>query len=210
RCLGPLAKIGSPVEEALLAKVLANTTALAEFTAPNGRSNIYYTRKLSGFVQILDFVPSITDSRGRQREPSELKVIAFKTRAERDVFLSILNATFFYWCLTVFSDCRNLNKREVHGVPFDLRKARRAIVGQLGQLAGTLMKDVRAHSQLLTMNYKKYGKLTIQCTYPKHSKSIIDEIDRVLARHYGFTDEELDLILNYDIKYRMGGSGEQS
>ena len=36
------------------------------------------------------------------------------------------------------------------------------------------------------------------------SKSIIDEIDRVLARHYGFTDEELDFIINYDIKYRMG------
>jgi len=27
----------------------------------------------------------------------------------------------------------------------------------------------------------------------------------VLARHYGFTDEELDFILHYDIKYRMGG-----
>ncbi len=25
-----------------------------------------------------------------------------------------------------------------------------------------------------------------------------------MARHYGFTDEELDFIINYDIKYRMG------
>jgi len=31
------------------------------------------------------------------------------------------------------------------------------------------------------------------------------EIDKVLARHYGFTVEELDFIINYDIKYRMGG-----
>ena len=30
------------------------------------------------------------------------------------------------------------------------------------------------------------------------------QIDRVLAQHYGFTDEELDFIINYDIKYRMG------
>lgn len=38
------------------------------------------------------------------------------------------------------------------------------------------------------------------------------EIDRVLATHYGFTDEESDFIpstqlrvgINYDIKYRMG------
>ena len=38
-------------------------------------------------------------------------------------------------------------------------------------------------------------------------KSIIDKIDRVLAEHYGFTAEELDFIINYDIKYRMGLEG---
>ena len=32
----------------------------------------------------------------------------------------------------------------------------------------------------------------------------------VLARHYGFTAEELDFILNYDIKYRHGrDTGEE-
>ena len=36
------------------------------------------------------------------------------------------------------------------------------------------------------------------------SKPIIDEIDRVPAKHCGFTDEELDSIINSDIKYRMG------
>ncbi len=30
---------------------------------------------------------------------------------------------------------------------------------------------------------------------------------RVLAEHYGFSDEELDFIINYDIKYRMGREG---
>ncbi len=35
-------------------------------------------------------------------------------------------------------------------------------------------------------------------------KPIIDEIDRALARHYGLSDEELDFIINYDVKYRMG------
>ncbi|MBI2299521.1 MAG: hypothetical protein HYU66_11365 [Armatimonadetes bacterium] len=37
--------------------------------------------------------------------------------------------------------------------------------------------------------------------------ALFDELDRVLARHYGLTDEELDFILNYDIKYRMGRDG---
>ena len=35
-------------------------------------------------------------------------------------------------------------------------------------------------------------------------KTIIDEIDELLTKHYGFTEEELDFIINYDIKYRMG------
>jgi len=51
---------------------------------------------------------------------------------------------------------------------------------------------------------------------------IPDEIDRVLATHYGFTDDELDFPSsklragpsmklragNYDIKYRMGREAE--
>jgi hypothetical protein len=28
--------------------------------------------------------------------------------------------------------------------------------------------------------------------------------DRAFAQHYGFTAEEFDFIINYDIKYRMG------
>jgi hypothetical protein len=27
--------------------------------------------------------------------------------------------------------------------------------------------------------------------------------------YYGFTDEELDFIINYDIKYRMGLGGDE-
>ena len=66
------------------------------------------------------------------------------------------------------------------------------------------MNDFSEHSQIRKMNYSKWGAMDIQCIYPKMSKSIIDTIDRLLALHYGFTEEELDFIINYDIKYRMG------
>ncbi len=36
------------------------------------------------------------------------------------------------------------------------------------------------------------------------SSAILDEIDHVLAQHYGFAPEELDWLLSYDIQYRMG------
>jgi hypothetical protein len=67
-----------------------------------------------------------------------------------------------------------------------------------------LMKDFLAHSQLRTRIQKQTGEVNYREFNPSLSKPIIDEIDRVLAQHYGFTDEELDFIINYDIKYRMG------
>ena len=36
------------------------------------------------------------------------------------------------------------------------------------------------------------------------SKAMLDEINCVLAKLYGFTDEEVDFILHYDSKYRIG------
>jgi hypothetical protein len=32
----------------------------------------------------------------------------------------------------------------------------------------------------------------------------IHMMDKLLASHYGFTEEELDFIINYDINYCMG------
>jgi acetylornithine deacetylase/succinyl-diaminopimelate desuccinylase-like protein len=60
------------------------------------------------------------------------------------------------------------------------------------------------------MHNRLTGLVEIESVTPARSKPIIDEIDRTLAKHYGFTDEELDFIINYDIKYRMGqGAGEE-
>jgi len=72
-------------------------------------------------------------------------------------------------------------------------------------------RDLKNHAYRKECNYKATGKVIYDEFYPKYSKPIIDEIDRVLAKHYGVTDEELDFIINYDIKYRMGresGAGE--
>lgn len=66
------------------------------------------------------------------------------------------------------------------------------------------MQDLRHHAQRKETNYKTTGRVVYDEFFPRHSKPIIDKIDCVLAEHYGFTDEELDFIINYDIKYRMG------
>ena len=66
------------------------------------------------------------------------------------------------------------------------------------------MQDYENKKNRKEVFYKNTGKAIYDEYYPKLSKPIIDEIDKVLAKHYGFTEEELDFIINYDIKYRMG------
>ena len=204
-----LAKLYSKLETRILKKVLSQAKNLEFYTQKSGQHLIYYTPKLSGFVQVLDFIPTIYDDNGNKREPSLLHVVRFGAIDDRDVFLALLNSNLFYWLVTIYSDCRNLNKREVYSVRFDAENASTQIVNQLRTLGEDLMRDFHHHSKVVKMTYKKLGgTLAIQCIYPKFSKSIIDEIDRGLAQHYGFTDEELDFLINYDIKYRMGlGNG---
>ena len=55
--------------------------------------------------------------------------------------------------------------------------------------------------------YNIGGAVEYQRFSPASAKPFIDNVDRMLAKHYGFTDEELDFIINYDIKYRMGREG---
>lgn len=54
------------------------------------------------------------------------------------------------------------------------------------------------------INSKTRGKVITSYYQKKQSEEVIDEIDKVLAKFYGFSEEELDFIINYDIKYRMG------
>ena len=71
-------------------------------------------------------------------------------------------------------------------------------------IAEKLEQDIRKHAQIQVRHYHDEGDVDCYTIEMRESKFIIDEIDHVLAQHYGFTKEELDFIINYDIKYRMG------
>lgn len=73
----------------------------------------------------------------------------------------------------------------------------------LTRLLAELIRHLQDNSEKRSIRTKA-GHIRYQEFYPARSKPIIDEIDRVLAGHYGFTAKELDFIINYDIKYRVG------
>lgn len=79
---------------------------------------------------------------------------------------------------------------------------------ELCELGKHYLKDIERNSKMLVREQQQTGRTETQSFKIQKSKHIIDKIDKVLAEHYGFMEEELDFIINYDIKYRMGAENE--
>ncbi len=130
-------------------------------------------------------------------EYKELKII----QGAEDAVICLLSSSFYYWLWITHSDCYHVTKRDIETLPIpdSLLKDTR-----FSGLANALLADLEKHAQVRIRNRADGSQREEVNYYVGKSKPIIDEIDRVLAQHYGFTDEELDFIINYDIKYRMG------
>jgi len=204
---GSVAKAGGDLEVEILDKLWSKKTTLASWSRDTGKFRVFYTRKVNAFLNVLDFVPKIYDGNGKRRDPSEQKTLEFDTKPLADAALCALNSTLFRWFLSTFSDCRNLNRREVLSIPVELSQVVEQAGARVAKLARLLSESLQQNSETREMRFKD-DVLKVQCIIPRHSKPILDEIDTVLAGHYGFTAEELDFILNYDIKYRLGREAE--
>ena len=121
----------------------------------------------------------------------------FREDFDRDIFIALFNSSLFWWYYTVTFDTFNLKDYMLFGFRFSYPQDP-ALLAALREHSAQLMTDFRRHARHLKR--RKTGSYTI---YAGKSKAIIDSIDCLLAQHYGFTPEELDFILNYDIKYRM-------
>lgn len=125
--------------------------------------------------------------------------ISFENTNYLSSYFCAYNSTLFYWYYIAISDCWHFGKWHMNNFPLDINDI--IITDKLNLLANELKKDY------LSNRIKRFDKRINGYLYEYKincSKNIIDEIDKVLAEHYGFTEEELDYIINYDIKYRMG------
>ena len=114
--------------------------------------------------------------------------------------LCILNSQLSYWYWIMSSDCYRFTKTDALNISMP-PKLDSSLYTKLAEL---LMKSYEQNSILQKRKARNGKMVTEKQFFPAKSKPIIDDIDYVLAQHYGFTEEELDFIINYDIKYRMG------
>lgn len=188
-------KFGHILENSIMRKI-QNHTCIHHYTAKtipqSYPANAMYYRSAGGlYWKVFTNFPW-------PYQTTSNKQCSFQAGYERDVFVALLNSSLFWWYYTVTFDSFNLKDYMLFGFRFTYPDDP-AIITALGTLCQQLMDDFRRHARHLTRGTT--GSYTI---YARKSKHIIDAIDRILARHYDLSDDELDFILHYDLKYRLG------
>ncbi len=187
-CVDRFPKIAVSVEADILKKIYQHEQKLNNFCSPQGESLYYH-------------------SGGRYWRKALLEKLSshyIEVVVKRDclpVAFCLLNSQFFYWYWIIHSNCMDVVFSEVHGLPvFDFDQTH-------PEQWKPLQDDLLCFYSSSGLVVERRGKIisTNETNFDmKRAKSIVDGIDAKLAQHYNFTEEELDYIINYDIKYRMG------
>ncbi|MBZ0278879.1 MAG: Eco57I restriction-modification methylase domain-containing protein [Anaerolineae bacterium] len=166
------------------------------YTKSAKRYLMHYHRSPRYWIRGIDFEPHFKNAT-RSRSIHHFRDLYFRNLAEGKVIGALLNSSLFYFWFISMGNGRNITGTDIEEFP--IGELTENILSAMPPIFDRLMEDYRNNSIIRVRANQEYQEF-----YQSKSKPIMDEIDRVLARHYGFTDEELDFIINYDIKYRMG------
>ncbi len=118
--------------------------------------------------------------------------------------ISILSSDFFWWHYSCHFDMFNLKDYMIFG--FRISNLTESELNELDILGKSYVRSIEENAEIKTISSKTQGTVEQKQYVIRNSKSIINQIDTVLASHYQFTEQELDFVVNYDIKNRMGKS----
>lgn len=201
---GSLPKLGTDLERGLLERMFEHPPAGRWFAGGRGdrvaANRIHYKRRWSYFLLFTDFVPGIWSEDGSERAPTELKSIDVDPALDARALLALYSSTLFWWFFSVFTDNRNVNRRDLAAFPVpDLAPAQ---VDALAALGRELVRELHACAEVRTCTYRSVG--TIRNTYFRQgsTRPVIDRIDRELAAIYGMSVDELEFVLAFERRFR--------
>ena len=193
-------KFQSSPEAEIFNKVINQKLSISEICG-DGRGTIYYRgRGVMYWFVFTNFQPKFFRN-GVADVSSTQESMSIKKRYDPVIVVALLSSNVFWWWYTIRGDCWDLTRPDIQSFRTNANIFDDDALRILGK---EYLADINKNSDLKTRVQKRTGTVQTQSFAIKESKPIIDKIDAVLSRHYGFTAEELDFIQNYDIKFRVG------
>jgi len=199
-------KLGDDQAKAAWRRFVAgrNRHDLGSILPATGDGSVFYQEATQYWVKATQRVPHYAKN-GTVGVPPHGRYIECDGTPQAASLAAVMNSTLFYLWFVCASDCYHVSDALVRSFPCpeDL-----LVDPRLSRLGRALEARLHKQATLTTITTKSGEQIAYAAFDCAASKPIIDDIDRVLAEHYGFTEDELDFIINYDIKYRMGGAEE--
>ncbi len=205
---GQFPKYATQLQEKIFYKVktTSNQTLALALSRSSQQNFIFYQEATRYWIKATVGLPYYAKN-GIIDTPAHGRYLCFDRVELANVSCAVLNSNLFYIYFIAFGDCFHLSQQLVSSFPLPPGLLQDS---NLCELNIRLMENLRLNSEIKKIRTKDGDEIEYAEFFGSRSKNTIDQIDRILARHYGFTDEELDFIINYDIKYRMGrDSGEE-
>lgn len=197
-------KLANSIELSIIDKLITKKPIGPHILSAKTPYPAWYHDTPQYWIRGLDFLPKFLRD-GKVDSSVSHKSIYLKHNNSKTSILAILNSSLFYWYFIKISDCRHLILSDINSFPCSIDDLPSDTITILKKLVKNLMISYKKNSHMKHVNMKRSGDdIAYQEFKPKLSKDIIDEIDKALAPHYGFSDDELSYIQNFDLRYRMG------
>ena len=194
-------KIGSPIEVAILKKMLIEKYRIIDFLSKSDQKNsVYY--KANGYNYMLAFSKlPFFEVNGLISQNSMTEELFLPPDIPVSSLICLFPTSLFYWFWTIYSDCFHFSQRDLSRFPINLQRFSKMNNVLLRSLSSELENDLENKAELVTYN-KANGPTRYFQYRARYTKPLFDRIDDLLGEYYGFTEEELDFVKNYDLRFR--------
>jgi hypothetical protein len=204
-------KVGNSIERSILHKIITDKKAIRNYQADGiDKPAILYYRNTGGLYWriITDFQP-LFELNGNIISSSTESTIAIKNNFLLSYITAVLNSNLFWFYYVVFSSFHHVNPIDILSFPIDFDRMNETTKDALAKANYILMQDLQQKSKIQLREHKGGNKSRAQTFYPSLSKDSVNKIDHILKEHYDLTIEELDYVINYDIKFRLSSVNEE-
>jgi len=194
-----VAKLNTNIEKQLYGKIASQNSRVVNLAVTQSKHFIYYQEACRYWLKACEGMPFFKRN-GNNIAPPHGRVIYLVSAEAASFIFSLLNSSLFYWYYSLFSDCEHVNDQLVKNIPIPQNWS----LIPWSDLSNRLSQSLKSHSNRKLIQTKQGHKIEYDEIKATLSKDIIDMIDYALSDCYKFTQNEMDFIINYDIKYRMG------
>ncbi|MBV1758949.1 MAG: Eco57I restriction-modification methylase domain-containing protein [Dethiosulfatibacter sp.] len=204
---GTIPKIYTKLENSILGKIYSKKKSVQHYidSKYDDEHSFYYHSSPGYWLKALDYIPEFYSSKKGKLKSSKYKPITVSKKFNKYVFIALVNSSLFYWYWVIFSDGRDIMKKDILEFPFDYTEMTSEMVNIFEKLAIDFILGLSTNSLISKRNLgEKMGEVEFTIFKPKYNKEILDRIDEQLGVYFKFTKEELDFVKDYDFRLRLG------